>query len=697
MNLSPQIISTFVVLGVLIISLLCIKNYTFNFNKKVPTSIRTEADIPALFPKKVKEIEWRVQQAILEAQKIVDTIIDIPSEYRTFENTAKAIDHLESLSSLAITGNILATLRHVSPDKSIRDACQNAILRISQFSLEHITNNKALYQALKEYAQGNAHKEALSDEERYFITKTLQDYKRIGLDLPDEQLKKVREIEQELTELSLKYDENIASDNRSIEVKQSDLEGMDPDFIKHLKKNSKGLYLVGTDYPTYTAVMQHCSVESTRKSLYKLFVNRGYPANEAILSATICKRDELAHMLGFASYAHLNLDDTMIKHPERAKEFIMTLLDKATPKEQADYVKLTADLPPSVSLDSDGRIKPWDNAYIKAWYEKKHYNIDDRTIAEYFPMEHTIKGLIDIYARFFNLTFKTIPISNLWDNNVMLMGVIDNHKQLLLGYLLLDLYPRQHKYSHACQTIIIPSLKHGNPSLGMIIANFPPSTSHKPSLLKRSDVECFFHEFGHALHSLLSRTTLGSFSSLLNVKIDFVEVPSQMFEQWMLDKDILRMVSHHYKTGNPIPENIVDTIIELKNLASGNYVLTQGFYALLSLGYYGGPCSDLYKYMRDLYATIPLHVQFDTDNHMYCAFGHLLGYGACYYSYLYSKVLAMDIFEHIKTYGLLNPEIGKRFSEILLRPGGSKEPAEMVKEFLGREPRQDAFLKDLGL
>jgi len=696
MNFSPQTIAIVFIAVLALISLICIKNYAFNRNKTVPTSIKTASDIPKLFPKKPKEIERRVQQSLLEAQKRVDSIIDIPCEHRTFENTAKAIDNLESLSPLAITANIIATLRHVSPDTALRNACQDALLKISQFALENITNNKALYKALKEYAEGNAHKEALSDEERYFITKTLEDYKRFGLDLPDEHLKKVREIEHELAELSLKYDENIASDNRTIEVTQAELEGIDQDFINNLKKSSKNLYLVGIDYPTYTAIMKHCSVESTRKSLYKLFINRGYPANDAVLSKIINKRDELAHMLGFTSYAHLNLDNTMIKTPEKAQEFITALLDKAAPKEQIDYEKLTAELPASITLNPDGSIKPWDSAYIKAWYEKKHYDIDDRTIAEYFPMERTIKGLMDIYAQFFNLTFETTPISGLWDKHVMLMSVIDNTNKSLLGYLLLDLYPRPNKYNHACQTTIIPSLKNGNPSLGMIIANFPPSTANKPSLLKRSDVECFFHEFGHALHSLLSKTTMGAFSSL-NVKIDFVEVPSQMFEQWMLDKDMLRMVSHHYKTGEPIPEKFIDTIIELKNFASGSYVLTQGFYALLSLGYYNGPCSDLYQYMRNLHTKIPSHIQFDPDNHMYCAFGHLTGYGACYYSYLYSKVISLDIFERIKAYGLLNPEIGKHFSETVLRPGGSKEPAEMVKEFLGREPNQEAFLKDLGL
>ena len=684
------------VVTVLLISFACIKSYARKRTIPIPVSIKTAKDIPGLFPKNPKEIEDRIQRSIQEAQKAVDTIVEIPNEHRTFENTARALDNLGHLSPLAITGNIVSTLKHVSPDESIRNVCQEAILKISQFALENIENNKALYGALKGYAEGNATREALSDEEKYFLQKTLEDFKRRGLQLPDEQLKQVRELEHQLTELSLKYDTNIATDNRTITVTRRDLEGLDDDFINNLKKSAQGQYILGVDYPTYTSVMKHCSVEPTRKALYKTYVNRAYPANEQVLHDIINKRNELAQLLGFASYAHLNLDTTMVKKPEHAIEFLHALLEKAALKETKDYALLTEQLAPSVHLDVDGKIKPWDMAFLKAWYEKQHYNLDDRQIAEYFPMEHTIDGLMKIYAQFFNLSFETKPITGLWDKNVMLMSVTDKTNETLLGYLLLDLYPRANKFNHFCQTDIIPAIHKGGPSLGMIIANFPPSMPGKPSLLKRDDVECFFHEFGHALHSLLSRTTMGAFASL-NVKIDFLEAPSQMFEQWMLDKDILRMVSHHYKTGQPIADNVIDTIIAIKNLASGSFVLTQGFYALLSLGYYGGPCDNLYDFMRVTYSTIPSHIKFYEDNHMYTAFGHLTGYGACYYSYLYSKVLALDIFSKIKEQGLLNAEVGRNFSDIILRPGGSKEPADLVKEFLGREPNQDAFLKDLGL
>ena len=690
----PTIITVIILLG--IITLVYCHLHAKKRSEHFPISIQTSKDIPALFPQKPKEIQTRVQQAIQEAQKAVDAIIDIPHNQRTFENTARALDTLEHLSPIAIIANIISTLRHVSPDQEIRNTCQECIIQISQFALENINNNKALYKALKDYSDMNAKKEALSDEEKYYLEKTLQDYKRRGLELADEELKKVRDLENKLTELSLKYDANIATDNRSVTVTKTDLEGMDEDFITNLKKDDQGNYILGIDYPTYKTVMKYCSIESTRKALYLAYINRAYPANEEILCEIINKRDELAKLLGFSSYAALNLDSTMIKTPEAASVFIHELLEKAALKETQEYTQLISQLPASVRLTTEGKIKPWDMAYLTAWYEKKHYNLDDRKVAEYFPMEHTIEGLTNIYAQFFNLSFKTTPIFGLWDKNVMLMSVYDRVTEKLLGYLLLDLYPRANKYSHACQTTIVPSISEDIPSLGMIIANFTPSTPNKPSLLKRDDVECFFHEFGHAMHALLSKTTMGAFTSL-NVKIDFVEVPSQMFEQWLFDKDILHAISSHYKTGKSLPDEMIDTIIKIKNLSSGHYVLTQGFYALLSLGYYSAPCTDLHDYMRTLYTSLPLHTKYEEENHMYCSFGHLTGYAACYYSYLYSKVLSLDIFSQIKSEGLLNPEAGSRLASVVLCPGGSKEPIAMIKEFLGREPNQEAFLKDMGL
>ncbi|MCX5922700.1 MAG: M3 family metallopeptidase, partial [Candidatus Dependentiae bacterium] len=363
--------------------------------------------------------------------------------------------------------------------------------------------------------------------------------------------------------------------------------------------------------------------------------------------------------------------------------------------------QLASDLPAGVTLTADGKMLPWDAAYATNYYKKKHFNIDETEIANYFPMEKTIKGLLDIYEQFFGLRFNEASIPHVWHEGVRLLEVYDAASDKLLGYFLLDLYPRDNKYSHACHVSIVPSIYGANnellPALSLVIANFPQSTATKPSLLKRKDVTTFFHEFGHALHALLGRTQIASLSGT-SVKRDFVEMPSQMLEEWLWDSAILKQVSGHYQTGAPLPDDLIERILALKNFNPARFVQTQLFYASLSLDYFKeGAQKDTFQIYKDLSTKILKHSAFSDEKHMYAAFGHLTGYGAKYYGYLWSKVFALDLFAEIKKHGLLNPEIGKKYVHDVIGRGGSDEPMVLLEAFLGREPNQEAFLKDLGL
>lgn len=662
----------------------------------IPTKISNLTDIQLLFTGNAQNITQRVDQSIKDAKTSIDAILAINHHELTFENTFHALDILQSQSPFAVMDNVIGILKLVSPDENIRTTCEKELLKIAEFSLEHIDNNKALYHALKAYAEGNAKKETLTEEEQYFITKTLQDFKRHGLELPEEQLNLIRKLQQQITQLSLKFETNIATDNRTIAVSHQDLEGLDEDFIKNLKKTSDGQYIIGIDYPTYFNVMKHCQQESTRKALYKAFTNRAYPVNDQLLRDIIKLRDDLAHILGFNNYAELNMAETMAENPSVAKNFLEELIKKAQIKSDTDFARLIEQLPPSVHLTKDNKMNPWDLEFAKTWYEHHHFNLDEREIAQYFPMEKTIEGLIKIYEQFFNLEFKIIPSRGLWHPDIQLLLITDRLKKQDLGYLLLDLYPRPNKFSHACQTSVIEALHGDHTSLNIIIANFTPSTKSKPSLLNRTDVETFFHEFGHCIHSMLGKTRVASFAGL-RVKFDFIEVPSQMFEQWLLDKNILHKISSHYTTGEPLPEHIVDTIITVKNLTSGIELINTAYLSLLSLEYYSQPSPNLQRTMKELHDRLPMHILFDDDNHRYASFCHLIDYAARYYSYLWSKVIALDLFNYIKQQGLTDPEVGSRFASMILRKGGSKDPNTLLKEYLGREPNQDAFLKDLGL
>ncbi len=672
----------------------CVVNNTMEMPMNRINSIQ---DIKKIFNLSVQEIPGQVDRVITELKNHVQKIISIPREERTFENTARALDYLTSLSDFAILGNVLQILELSSTDQAIREAAHKGFIDLQGVGIDYISNNKELYRAFKEYSEMSD--EPLSDEQKYYVREVMDDFKRSGVDLPEDALNKVKELKKEIAQLSLAFDAAIAQDQSTIEVDREGLQGLEDDFINGLKKTDQGRYILGVDYPTYLKVMDNASSEDTRKRLYKAFQNRAYPKNEETLRKVAEKRDQLAKLLGFDSYAALDLDDQMVGSPKRARAFIDELLERAKKKELKEIEMLKNELPESVVLTPDGKLKPWDVAYLSNWYKKNHFQVDEDKVAEYFPMEKTIKGLLSIYQTFLPIEFEEVPVQGFWHEDVKLIEVYSKNKKELLGYLLLDLFPRPHKYSHAAHAGVIPSviLPDGTSTkrISVVWANFPKSTATKPSLLQRSDVKTFFHEFGHALHAVLGRTNLGSFAGT-SVKRDFVELPSQMLEEWLDDKAILKKISSHYKTGEPLSDDMIDNILALKKLFSGSFVLRQVILSLFALDLFGsGEEKDPYALLEKLQKQYS-SILFDTENHMYASFGHLTGYGAKYYGYLWSRVFAQDIFDQIKAHGLLNPEIGKKYAEMILSPGGSKHPDVLLQNFLGRAPNQKAFLQALG-
>jgi len=669
--------------------------------KMLSEQITSLNDVKNLFPKSPEEIEQQAEKYIKEAQSTVDAIIAIPDEQRTFVNTAKALDDVSARDNLAVKYGAIAIVEYVHPDKSMRDASHAAQEKIQAFLVEQLSNNKALYEAFKAYADGNAQNEELNAEQRYFVDEAMKDFKRAGLDLPEKELEAVRNLKKKLQKLSMEYGRIIAQDNRTIEVSRDELKGLDDEYIDTLKKSEGGNYILGVDYPTVTQVMENCTIEPTRKKLYEAFHSRGYPANEQILKDIIAARDELAKALGYESFAALNLEDQMIKSPERAESFLAGLRQKADKKDNQELDLLIKELPESVTLTPGGKIKAWDGAFLRNQYKKKHLNVDEQKIAEYFPMDFAIEQLLDIYSQFMSVTFKEVPVSGLWHEDVKAIEVYSKDGSQLYGYLLLDLHPRENKYSHACHAGVVPALQLSDgaklPDVSVVIANFTKPTKDKPALLKRDEVNTFFHEFGHAMHALLGATQLGSFSGT-SVKRDFVEMPSQMLEEWLWNKEILKKVSKHYKTGEPLSDEMIDNILTLKHFNSGGFVTRQAMLAQYALDLFKeGADKDPHAVLHTLLSNLQPRIEHGPSYRLFANFGHLTGYAAKYYGYLWSKVFALDLFETIAKEGLLNPEIGSRYVTEILSKGGSIDPNQLLKNFLGREPRQDAFIRDLGL
>jgi len=655
-------------------------------------AVKNFDDVINLFPKSTQEIKNRIQQLKKNVHAAVQRIIVVADGKRTFANTAQELDDIGTMISLTVSP--LGLLKETSTEKSIRDASYAAILDLQPFLQEEVSKNVKLFKAFKAYFDGNAKKEKLTDEQRYYLDEVMSSYRREGLLLPPDKLEQVKKLKTELTQLALQFSRNIADVDTKLHFTKEELVGVPELVVEALERDEKGNYLVGLDYPTVVPIFKHATNQSTRRDVYRAFQNRAYPANYPILEQIMKKRDAVAKLLGFDSYVVYDLDDTMAKDPTKVRVFLNEIMEKARKKQQKEFAQLTKKLPASVTLTQDKKLQPWDREFLKEAYKKKYLDLDDRKLSEYFPVNHVLPEILSIYQQFLGLRFEEFACKGLWHPSVKCVQVFDDNSRLR-GYLLLDLYPRPNKYSHACMVNIIATQKVNDaicPAVIAVLANFPPGTKQDPGLLKFADVRTFFHEFGHAMHGMLGATRMHGFSGT-SVKTDFVETPSQMFEEWLHDKDILKKISKHYQSGKSLPDDIIERLIEIDKFDAGDFHLRQLGFGLFSLGIFENPNQDIQQFYKETITLTQPFLVFDDESHTPANFGHLTGYAAKYYSYLWSKVFAMDLFEQVKKHGLLNPEIGRKIVNEILAKGGSIEPDILLQNFLGREPNQEAFLK----
>lgn len=642
--------------------------------------------IPLLFPKTMADIDQSLQSIIENSTSRISQIISIPSAHRTFENTVQEFDR--TVAYALIKGECIYLITQVHPDSAMREKAQKALIALTDFSVDLFETNQDVYRAVKEYVEGNGKKENLSTEREYYLTELMTGFRRAGLELDQGSLDQMKSLQKQIVNLTMQFNANIAQDQSTLSLKEEDLTGIDTDFLSMLKREGEN-YIIGCDYPTRDQVMNNCMVETTRRDYSRLFSNRAYPKNVAVLNQLVNARDDLARLLGYRHFAEYDLESQMAKTCERVEEFIQELALEANPKATAEWETLFKDLPESVALTANGKINPWDTAYLEQYYMKKHLNVDESKIAEYFPMETTIKGLLNIYQQFFGLKFKVVKSDPFWDPEVQLIEVRHNNaKQSLIGYVILDLFPRDNKFSHACCGSIISPMtfdggKSYEPAAAIVIANFSKSTQSKPSLLKHDEVQTFFHEFGHAIHAMLGKAEMTTLSGY-HAKMDFVEAPSQLLEEWIWDRDILKVITRHYQTGEVMPDEMIDALIATKTFGENSAIMRQLSLAELSLNLFKeGQDKDPAKISKEIYNKIPRHIEQDPEAHMFCSFGHLTGYGAKYYGYQWSKKLALQIFDYIKVHGgLLDPIMGQRYISKVIGKGGSCDPNLLMIDFL---------------
>lgn len=658
-------------------------------------------DIVSLFPSTPEQIRERAKKAMADAKRELEAIYAIKPECRTFKNTMYALDLLSERFSIA--GGAIYVLSLVSPDDEVRKAAQEMSVELNNFSVDHFSANIELFNACLAYEKrledpAFAACECLTPVQERFVMETMRDFRRLGLQLPAEKREQIKRLQKELNTVSLAFDQAIPGANKTVKVSRDDLKGVAESVINGFKKEGDQ-YVIVVDGPALDEIMRTCEIQETRKRMYRAYFQRAYPENEDRLKTIIRLRHELALQLGYPSYAHFEIEHSMAKNPETVKEFLGSLVDKALKKRSIEMAELKKDLPEGIALTEEGKLNPWDLSFVRNRYKKKHLSVDESEVANYFPLDHTLPALLSIYEKFFGLSFKKMEVTGLWHKDVEFLAVYKDG--MYRGAVLLDLFPRANKYTHAAAASVVPSVLCADgkiyPGVVLMMANFPQPQEGLPALLKRRDVITFFHEFGHVIHSLLGATSLAGFAGT-TVKRDFVEMPSQMLESWMYDKEILKLVSSHYKTKEPLSDELIEKIRAQKNYDAGDFILGQLVLAQSALAYFlPGEDKDIAAIWKEMHEKYRDNIAWDPENKGYCGYGHLTGYGSGYYGYLWSQVYALDLFKYIEQYGLLDRTIGERYTAQVIGKGGSDDPADMLKAFLGREPNSDAFFKDLGL
>jgi thimet oligopeptidase len=650
-------------------------------------------DFRRLTPENIRQATDDYVAAVKASNK---HILDVPAGKRNFANT---LGELDNGADFLIKGtSVFEALFSAHPDKDIRDAATAGYQTLSSLQGEQNLNEE-LYKAVKAYALTPEAK-ALTGERKYFLHITLRDFERNGLSLSPEKRDSLKLINNKLLEYTLAFGNNIAQDNPTITFTEAEMEGTPDDFKKE-RRQADGIYKLDASNPSYMPFMTNARSADARKRYYMLKMNVGASKNEKLLADIIRLRIQKVKLLGYATYSDYATESVMARNKQRVTDFENQLKKDVREKAEKDY----KDLLEFKTLE-EGKpattIYPYDIYYYTNQLLDKRYKVDAEKVKAYFELQNVIKGLFTVYQRIYNVSFVEDQHPNTWHPDVQAFTVVDNSTKKNIGYFYLDLYPRDNKYKHAgCFSLIPSRTVAGGRQLASaaLICNFPKPTADQPSLLTHPTVQTLFHEFGHLMHVMVSETEFCSFAGT-NVVTDFVEAPSQIMENWVWNKEVLALFAKHYKTGEVIPGDLVDKMIASKNATSGLTTLQQVFYGTLDFtlnnGFVPKTDNDIPDLVKQLQNSITLYPYID-GSHFEASFGHLTGYASEYYGYLWSQVYAQDMFSVFEHRGLLNQEAGYLFRKTVLAKGGSVDALTLVSNFLGREPNNKAFLKNLGL
>jgi len=654
---------------------------------------------------KIEDYVPAFQEGIALAKAEIDAIVNNP-DAPTFENTIVAMDFsgdiLDRLSS------VFFNLNSAETNDEMQKIAQEVSPWLSEFGNDIRLNAELFARVKAVYDQ----KESLNlnPEQTTLLDKKYKSFSRNGANLPEDKKNQLREIDKELSKLSLQFGENVLAETNAFEMHltdEKDLSGLPEGAIEAARSLAKAQekegWIFTLDHPSYIPFLTYADNRELRKKMAIAFGAKGFQNNEFDNQENVLKiaklRHERANLLGYKTHAHFVLEERMAESPEKVFSFLNDLLAKAKPAAQKEFAELTAF---AKELDGIEQLEKWDGAYYSEKLKQQLFNLDDEKLKPYFQLEKVLDGAFTVAKKLYGLTFTEVFDIDKYHEEVTTYEVRDA-KNDLVSIFYADFFPRKGKRNGAWMTSFKSQyVKDGvneRPHISNV-CNFTKPTETKPSLLTFNEVTTLFHEFGHGLHGMLADTVYPSLSGT-SVYWDFVELPSQIMENWCYEPEALALFANHYETGEIIPIEYVQKIKESASFQEGLATLRQLSFGLLDMAWHGqDPTSitDLKTFEIEQFANTQLYPDVK-ENAMSTAFSHIFqgGYSSGYYSYKWAEVLDADAFEYFHENGIFNEEIAKKFKDNVLSKGGTEHPMTLYKRFRGQEPKPEALLKRAGL
>jgi len=627
-----------------------------------------------------EQVAKKVDDGIARAKVLVEKTLAAKGK-RTIDNTLQPLDdaYLELDAAAAIAGLVEQT----HPDSALRASAEAASRRISAYFTE-LSLHRGLYDAISAMDLKGA-----DDETRHYVTRMLRDYKLNGVDRDEATRQRVTALRKELVEIGQAFSKNIRADQRFVTVKDaSELDGLPADYLARKKPGADGLIKITVEYPDAFPVFDYAKSEDLRKRVYMEYVNRGYPKNMAVLDSMLSKRFQLARLLGFDTWADYITADKMVGSAKNASDFIDRVVEASGPGAQREYEQLLRrkqqDVPGATG------ITLWENLYWTAVVKKSEYDFDAQQLRPYFAYGKVKQGVFDITSKLFGVSYRKVENAPVWHPSVECYELIENGA--VVGRFYLDMHPRPNKYQHAAHFRIRSGVRGKQIPESALVCNMPGGVAGDPGLMEQDQVETFFHEFGHLLHAMFAGHHRWVGVSGVRTERDFVEAPSQMLEEWLQEPYVLATFGKHHETGEAVPAELVRKMVRATEFGKALGVRRQMMLARTSLSYYDREPSrvnttEIVRDLQNKYLPYP----FVDGTHFQCAFGHLDGYSAVYYTYMWSLVIAKDLFSQFDRTDLFNPAMAAKYRATILAPGGSKPAAKLVEDFLGRPFNEEAY------